>query len=70
MGDAGAADQLALTLAPAPLQAPSLPVVPQPSAPTAAVRSWAVVNGYAVSDRGRLPAEVRQAYAAAHPTSS
>jgi hypothetical protein len=31
-----------------------------------AVREWARSNGYDVSDRGRIPATVRQAYDAAH----
>ena len=30
------------------------------------VRAWARENGYEVSSRGRVPAEVLQAYAAAH----
>lgn len=29
---------------------------------TAAIREWAKANGYKVSDRGRIPAEVREAY--------
>lgn|SRR5690625_1064716 len=29
------------------------------------VREWARANGYTVSDRGRIPAEVREAYEAA-----
>jgi hypothetical protein len=33
---------------------------------TADVRSWARSNGYAVNDRGRLAAEVVDAYRAAH----
>ncbi|WP_110208423.1 histone-like nucleoid-structuring protein Lsr2 [Nocardioides daejeonensis] len=37
------------------------------SGPSAAdVRDWARSNGYEVSDRGRVPAEVREAYNAAH----
>jgi len=32
---------------------------------TAAVRAWAQKNGYTVGDRGRIPAEIREAYAAA-----
>jgi Lsr2 len=31
----------------------------------APVREWARANGYRVSDRGRIPGEVREAYAAA-----
>lgn len=35
--------------------------------PSAAeVRSWAREHGYQLSDRGRVPAEVRRAYDAAH----
>ena len=30
------------------------------------VRAWARENGYDVSDRGRVPADVLQAFAAAH----
>lgn len=33
---------------------------------TAAIREWARDNGYKVSDRGRVSAEIREAYAAAH----
>ena len=33
---------------------------------TAAVREWAKVNGYTVSDRGRIAAEVQDAYAKAN----
>ncbi|MCL2787914.1 MAG: Lsr2 family protein [Micrococcales bacterium] len=33
---------------------------------TPLVRAWARSHGYAVSDRGRIPADVRQAYNAAH----
>ncbi len=37
------------------------------SGPSASeVRDWARANGWQVSDRGRIPAEVREAYAAAH----
>lgn len=31
-----------------------------------AIREWARANGHSVSDRGRIPASVREAYAAAH----
>jgi len=34
--------------------------------PLGAIRSWAAANGYNVSDRGRISAEVRSAYAKAH----
>jgi nucleoid-associated protein Lsr2 len=30
------------------------------------IRSWARENGYKLSDRGRVPSEVREAYNAAH----
>ena len=30
------------------------------------IRAWARAHGFAVSDRGRIPAEIRQAYEAAH----
>ena len=33
---------------------------------TKVVRGWARANGYTVSDRGRIPAEVADAYAAAN----
>lgn len=36
------------------------------STDTTAIRSWAKENGYKVSERGRISAEVQQAYAAAH----
>lgn len=35
------------------------------SAETQAIREWAQANGYPVGDRGRIAAEIRQAYAAA-----
>lgn len=36
------------------------------SGDTAVVRDWARGQGYEVSDRGRLPQEIRDAYSAAH----
>ncbi|MFT3714476.1 MAG: Lsr2 family protein [Gordonia sp. (in: high G+C Gram-positive bacteria)] len=33
---------------------------------TPAIRSWAQANGFSVSDRGRIPADVIAAYEAAH----
>ena len=36
------------------------------STDTTAVRSWAKENGFKVSERGRISAEVQEAYAAAH----
>ncbi|MEU5425726.1 Lsr2 family protein [Streptomyces olivoreticuli] len=33
---------------------------------TAAIRQWARESGYTVNDRGRVPAEIREAYAKAH----
>jgi hypothetical protein len=35
-----------------------------PKEDLAAMREWARANGYKVSDRGRIPGEVRDAYAA------
>ena len=32
----------------------------------AEIREWAEANGYEVSERGRVPAEIREAYALAH----
>ncbi len=32
----------------------------------AAIRSWAQANGYSVGDRGRISADVREAYERAH----
>lgn len=39
--------------------------VPAPEPTVAAVRAWAVANGYAVSDRGRLRPEIWEAFRAA-----
>jgi len=61
LGDHAAADGVAATLAPAPELWSSRKVQP----PAAVVRAWAVANGFLVSDRGRIPADVQQAYAAA-----
>lgn len=36
------------------------------SSDTAAIRAWANENGHAVSERGRIPATVVEAYRAAH----
>lgn len=33
---------------------------------TRAIRAWATENGFSVSDRGRIPADVVAAYEAAH----
>lgn len=33
---------------------------------TKKIREWAQSNGYTVADRGRVSAEIREAYAAAH----
>jgi hypothetical protein len=40
---------------------------PGPEPSTAEVRAWARVNGIAVTDRGRLRPEIRQAWLDAHP---
>lgn len=37
-----------------------------PSQDTSAIRAWAKEHGYSVSERGRVPAEVREAYEKAH----
>ncbi|MFV0251969.1 MAG: Lsr2 family protein [Beutenbergiaceae bacterium] len=36
------------------------------SGDTGAIREWARANGYQVSDRGRVSAQIREAYAVAH----
>src|SRR5690606_9019999 len=33
---------------------------------TAKIRAWAQEHGYSIGDRGRIPADVRQAYKDAH----
>lgn len=33
---------------------------------TAKIRTWAQEHGYSIGDRGRIPADVRQAYKDAH----
>ncbi|MEU1353912.1 Lsr2 family protein [Streptomyces cinnamoneus] len=38
----------------------------RPNENTAAIRAWAKENGYNVNDRGRVPAEIREAYAKAN----
>ncbi|MGH9011285.1 MAG: ERCC4 domain-containing protein [Acidimicrobiia bacterium] len=52
-----------ITTTPEQLDAP-----PAPRPSTAEVRAWARANGIAVPDRGRLPAEVHQAWLEAHAT--
>ncbi|MET9418196.1 Lsr2 family protein [Streptomyces klenkii] len=42
------------------------PAASRPAEDTARVRAWAKENGYSVNDRGRVPAEIREAYAKAH----
>ncbi|MBT2383844.1 Lsr2 family protein [Streptomyces sp. ISL-11] len=39
------------------------PAVARSSEDTAAIRAWAKKNGYNVNDRGRVPADIREAYA-------
>ncbi|MEU9779649.1 Lsr2 family protein [Streptomyces phaeochromogenes] len=36
-----------------------------PDGDTASIRAWAKENGYDVNDRGRVPAEIKEAYAKA-----
>lgn len=38
----------------------------QASAENEKIRAWARENGYEIGDRGRIRAEIREAYAAAH----
>jgi hypothetical protein len=57
----GAADLLAGAL---PAGAPLAPAAPT----TAEIRAWATSAGLAVSDRGRIPASVLEAYQHAHPS--
>ena len=38
----------------------------RPKEQTAAIRQWAIRNGYEVSDRGRIPTEIIEAFEAAH----
>ena len=38
-----------------------------PAGDAGSIRTWARQNGYAVSDRGRISREARDAYDAAHP---
>ncbi len=45
----------------------SAPAAGNANGPSAAdVRIWARENGYTVPDRGRIPADIREAYDAAH----
>jgi hypothetical protein len=37
------------------------------SGEVAAIRAWAKSHGFAVNERGRIPADIRQAYAARNP---
>jgi hypothetical protein len=37
---------------------------PRAASDAAAVRAWAIANGYEVPERGRIPNEIRQAYEA------
>ncbi len=45
------------------------PIEPRPTT-SADLRRWAIDQGYPVSDRGRIAAEIRDAYRHAHPSSS
>jgi len=54
---------------PHPVEQPRPEPVPSPSrttTPPAAIRAWAQANGWEVGNRGRLPAEVVDAYRRAH----
>ncbi|MGP4112965.1 histone-like nucleoid-structuring protein Lsr2 [Streptomyces sp. 4N509B] len=39
---------------------------PAPTQDTAAIRQWAKEEGYEINERGRVPANVREAYEKAH----
>ncbi|MFE6844652.1 histone-like nucleoid-structuring protein Lsr2 [Streptomyces sp. NPDC057686] len=39
---------------------------PQPTVDTAAIRSWALANGYHAPPRGRIPSAVREAWERQH----
>lgn len=43
----------------------STPVAKRDPAQTRAIRQWAADSGYEINDRGRIPAEIEQAYHAA-----
>lgn len=45
---------------------PAAPLAP-PAATAAEIRAWAVGQGWSLSDRGRIPHDVRAAYDAVHP---
>lgn len=47
----------------APKSSPSVPAATAAPSDTKTIRAWAQENGYAVSDRGRIPAEVIEAFA-------
>ena len=47
-------------------QAPAATKAPAGSASAAEIREWARANGWDVPERGRVSAEVREAYDAAH----
>jgi|SRR5690625_3543617 len=47
-------------------KAPRKAAAKSSSTDTKAIREWARNNGYDVSDRGRIPAEIMDAYAAAN----
>ncbi|MDO5727587.1 MAG: histone-like nucleoid-structuring protein Lsr2, partial [Bowdeniella nasicola] len=42
----------------------------QGTSDAATIRVWAMANGIAISDRGRIPAEIREAYLRATQMSS
>lgn len=50
----------------APSAAPSNSGATRDPAQTRAVRQWAADNGYEISDRGRIPAAIEEAFTAAH----
>jgi hypothetical protein len=52
--------------APVSVAAPASPATKRDPAQTRAIRQWAADEGYEINDRGRIPAEIEEAYNAAH----
>ncbi|MDJ0362210.1 Lsr2 family protein [Rhodococcus sp. H29-C3] len=54
------------TPAASPAAAPSSTGATRDPAQTRAIRQWAADNGYEISDRGRIPTAIEDAFTAAH----
>ncbi|OZD70550.1 hypothetical protein CH263_06440 [Rhodococcus sp. 06-1059B-a] len=54
------------TLASTGSSATSAPSTKRDPAQTRAIRQWAADEGYEISERGRIPADIEEAYNAAH----